>query len=249
VTVICRELGLLFLQTPHTGSTAIGSLLRAEYGGERIASDHVRDTRGRAVLRRKHQTLQGLLDAGLITPEERRRLVVAAGVRNPFDIVFTEFARTRTHGRFVRVRRLLSRLAGGAQDERADFERFVERRYAPGRLLRWLGRKPRIAEDWAAGADQVIRFERLQQDFDAVMRRVGAEPVTIPPTNVTERRRGRGYREVYTQRAREIVEAAYVEQLERYGYRFEASEVAGDEPDAAPDAASERTAVHAGRPD
>jgi hypothetical protein len=244
VTVICRELGLLFLQAPHTGSTAIGTLLREEYGGERIVSDHVTDARGRAVLRSKHQTLHGLLDAGLITPEERRRLVVVAGVRNPFDIVFTEFARARTHGRFVRVRRRLRGLTGRAADERADFERFVERRYAPGPLLRLLGRRARVPEDWAAGADLVIRFERLQEDFDAAMRRVGAEPVTIPPTNVTERRRGRDYREVYTQRARDIIGSVYAKQLRRYGYRFEAE----GEPASGAEPSSEGTAARADRP-
>lgn len=222
MTVICRKLGLLFIQTPHAASTAIGQLLRSDYGGERLQTPEMFEDRGADTLRRKHHTLEWLLDAHLVTPDERRRLVVVAGVRNPFDVVFTEFARTGAQGRSVRLWRLVRRALGRRADQRADFERFVERRYAPGRLLRLIGRRPRVAEDWAAGADHVIRFERLQHDFDAAMRRVGAEPKEIPRANVTERRRGRDYREMYTPQARSIVETAYAEQLRRYGYDFEA---------------------------
>jgi hypothetical protein len=99
MAILCRHIGLLLLQAPHTGSTSLGTLLRSELGGEMLVEERVRDARGRVLLRQKHQTLQQLLEAGLITPEQRRDLLVVVGARNPYDLVVTEYARNREAGR------------------------------------------------------------------------------------------------------------------------------------------------------
>ena len=33
MAILCRDIGLLFLQAPHTGSTSLGTLLREDFAG------------------------------------------------------------------------------------------------------------------------------------------------------------------------------------------------------------------------
>jgi hypothetical protein len=224
MAILCRDIGLLLLQAPHTGSTSLGTLLRTELGGESLVEDRVRDERGRIVLRQKHQTLAQLLEAGLISPEERRGLLVIVGIRNPFDLVFTEYARNREAGAISAPQRLLRRLPGMGHDfTAADFERFVRRRYAPAPIFRLAGRRPFRPVDWTVGADHLIRFEHMQADLDEALRKVGVrEPHRLPHRNPTASRQDRDYRRIYTARARAIVAQAYARELERHGYTFEA---------------------------
>ena len=223
MAILCRDIGLLFLQAPHTGSTSLGTLLREDFGGVKLLEERMRDARGRIVLRQKHQTLAQLLDAGLITPQEREGLLVVVGVRNPYDLVLTEYARNREAGTISASQRLIRRLPGISDDFSApDFERFVVRRYTPSALYRALGRKPMVPVDWTAGADHIIRFEAMQTGLDAALEKVGVtESHPLPHRNPTRSRREQDYRRLYTPRAREIVTAAYARELERHGYSFD----------------------------
>jgi len=222
MAIICRDIGLLLLQAPHTGSTSLGTLLRTELGGEMLVEGRVRDRHGRIVLRQKHQTLAQLLEAGLITPQERRALLVVAGIRNPFDLVFTEYARNREGGATSAPQRFLRRLPGRSRDfSRADFERFVHRRYEPRLAYRLVGRRPFVPVDWTAGADLLIRFEHIQEGLDEALRRVGvSESHRLPHRNPTASRQHHDYRAIYTPRARAIVARAYAQGIARHGYTF-----------------------------
>ena len=223
MAILCRDIGLLLLQAPHTGSTSLGTLLREDFGGVKLLEDRVRDERGRIVLRQKHQTLGQLLEAGLITPGDRAGLLVVVGVRNPYDLVLTEYARNRESGAISAAQRLRRRLPGSSDDfSPADFERFVVRRYTPTAFYRALGRRPMVPVDWSEGADHVIRFEAMQAGLDEALRTVGVpEPHLLPHRNPTTSRRDRDYRSVYTPRARTIVSAAYSRELQQHGYAFE----------------------------
>ncbi len=223
MAILCRDIGLLLLQAPHTGSTSLGTLLREELGGVKLLEERVRDERGRIVLRQKHQTLGQLIEAGLISPAQRAELLVVVGVRDPFDLVLTEYARSREAGAISASQRILRRVPGVSDDfSAADFERFVTRRYEPGRLYRLIGRKPFVPIDWADGADHIIRFEAMQDGLDEALRKVGVhEPHPLPHRNPTSSRRDRDYRDIYTEPARAVVARAYATQLQRHGYAFE----------------------------
>ncbi len=223
MAILCRDIGLLFLQAPHTGSTSLGTLFREDFGGVKLLEDRVRDARGRIVLRQKHQSLPQLLETGLITPAERASLLVVVGVRNPYDLVLTEYARNREAGTISAGQRVLRHLPGVSDDFSAsDFERFVARRYRPNAVYRALGRKPTVPVDWTAGADHVIRFEAMQAGLDEALRKVGIEePHPLPHRNPTPSRRDRDYRAIYTPRAREIVSAVYARELRMHGYVFD----------------------------
>lgn len=226
MAILCDELKLLFIQTPHTGCTAIGSLLRARFEGVRVPEHHVRDARGRIVAPRKHATLRQLLDAGLITAEQRRELVVAAGVRNPYDMLTSEFVRT-TGTEDPRRRKPGTNEPPPVQNARRgppprEFEPWLRWRFSGGWRHRLRGARYVAPADFAEGVDAVIRFERLQEDFDALMHRVGVtERVEVPVVNTTVGRHGRHYADFYTPAARRIVEQVYGGWIDRFGYRFE----------------------------
>lgn len=216
MTILCKEVGLLFLENRNTGSTAIRAVLRDHLGGEQLMAQPQRDEEGAVTVPWRHASLRQLLAGGVLTAEERARLFVVSGVRDPFDLAVSEYARFRAKQSGEKATR------GTPELSRTDFERFLRRRYAPGALQRLLGRRGRVPVDFAADADHVIRFERMQGDLDAALRRVGVtEQLQIPQRNVTRARRGRDHRSFYTPAARRIVERAYAGQLRRYGYRFE----------------------------
>ena len=223
MAILCRDIGLLFLQAPHTGSTSLGTLFREDFGGVKLLEDRVRDEQGRILLRQKHQSLPQLLEAGLISPQERADLLVVVGVRNPYDLVLTEYARNREAGTISRSQRLIRRLPGISDDFSApDFERFVVRRYTPNAFYRALGRRAMVPVDWTEGADHIIRFEAMQEGLDEALRKVGViEPHPLPHRNPTQSRRDHDYRAIYTPRARDIVSAAYARELRQHGYVFD----------------------------
>jgi len=231
MAILCEGLKLLFIQTPHTGCTAIGSLLRTRFDGIRVPEEHVRqsDMDGgadrRIVAVRKHATLRQLMTAGLVTNEQRQQLVVAAGVRNPFDMMVSEFVRT-TGTEDPRRRRgggtgpRPERTARGPRP--TEFEPWLLWRFSARALDRLRGARYETPPDFAAGVDHVVRYEHLQSDFAALLARVGVtEDIEVPLVNRTVGRHGRRYPEFYTPGARRIVSEVYAGWIERFGYRFD----------------------------
>lgn len=66
--------------------------------------------------------------------------------------------------------------------------------------------------------DVLLRFETLQQDYDALCHRIGRAPAILPVVNPTERRRG--YGSYYDEESRALAEALFQEDLDRFGYEF-----------------------------
>ncbi|CAN5725100.1 hypothetical protein BH24CHL8_BH24CHL8_03310 [soil metagenome] len=214
MAILSRELGLLFIQTPHTGSTAIGKLLREGFGGIRIPTAPESGAGGGDGTL-KHATLAELLAGGHISAEDRAGFVVAAGVRHPWDHVVTVFMRARSGQGNWQGRR--------TQPRDLRFEPWVRARYAPSWRQRLKGQSPHRPKDYISGVDHIIRYEHLQEDFDALLRRAGATPVEVPKVNVTvaKEETARHWSTYYSPASRAIVAEAYRDWIERFGYRFE----------------------------
>lgn len=215
MAILSRELGVLFIMTPHTGSTAIGDLLQERFDGVRIPTRRASGGGGGDGTM-KHATLAELLTQGHLSAEDRAGLVVAAGVRNPWDHVVTVYMRAlsgqgKWQGRRTRPRDI-------------EFEPWLRARYAPSMLRRLRGHAPHRPKDYISGAEHIIRYEHLQADFDALLRRVGATPVEVPAVNVTvaKKEMARHWSAYYSPAARAIVAESYKDWIERFGYRFEA---------------------------
>jgi len=229
MAILVRDKSFLFIMVPHTGCTAVGKVLVDSAGGEYLPAQPIKNGSGTIIVPRKHNTLPQLLAHNVLTPHDRLGMLVAGTVRNPFDWLVSQYLR------FLPVRAgdqsgVVKTAAGYIQGDPRyqggpeEFEAWLVNRYRRRRrspLGRILPRQSRKHVDWLEGVDAVMRFERLQETFDALVTRVGIEQhLEIPVMNQTVSRQGRDFREWYTPTAREIAEEAFAGYLKKYGYGF-----------------------------
>jgi hypothetical protein len=67
--------------------------------------------------------------------------------------------------------------------------------------------------------DQVLRFERLADDFAEVSRHIFGEEVRLPKRNVS--RDPTHYRDFYDAAGRALIAEKYRDDIEAFGYRFD----------------------------
>ena len=241
MAIISRRHRYLFLMAPRTGCTAIGEhVLIPRLEGEYLpAADVLRDD-GSVAVEKKHSTLRDLVTAGLVTEAEATSLLVFTTVRNPFDSLVSQYVKMRTKYAPLLddpdsfVQRDEAYRTAMQQAANMTFPEWVRARYV-GRHVRQIGRRPTwrapiawIGRGWAGprhmndafvrDAQQVMRFERLQADFDAVLAHLGLPPHEIPRWNVTEEK-GQ-YREYYDDATRKLVAHVFAPDIRRFGYTF-----------------------------
>ncbi|MGX5839392.1 sulfotransferase family 2 domain-containing protein [Mesorhizobium sp. ArgA1] len=131
-----------------------------------------------------------------------------AVVRNPFELAVSNYQHLRRKTSRRRHR----------QAQRWDFKAF----------LRYLERKNRLARvdqtSWISDKDgkliidEVLRFERLADQFNILAGRLGLPAeVTLPRKNVSG---PVDYRALYDEEAKAIVRRLYIRDFERFGYEF-----------------------------
>lgn len=227
MAIICRDHALLFIMAPRTGCTAVGNLLCRDLGGEFLPQSDVVDSDGRAVMRHKHNTLRQLYHYDLLSPDEKKRLLTFTCVRNPFDSLVSLYIKlSSTYQHLLNdstsfVHRVPGYVESMQWCRTHSFDEWIQQRYAPRRFLK-IFRRPRRASmfgRYTDGADIVMRFERLQSDFEEVLQTAGLPPMQVPFDNATPER-DRDYRSYYSKQSRALVESALGDDLHRYGYRF-----------------------------
>lgn len=218
MAIICRDQRLLFILTPHTASSAVAALLRERLDGEWLPQQEITDAKGSIIVRRKHSTVPELLEHGVLSPGERSGFVAFSAVRNPFDALVSLYLKhaVKDQGLLARpgawIHRRKGKLAAMEYAREHTFEQWIDRELSKS------PRRPLMEHQ--QGVDVVLRYERLQQDFDDFLASRGLAPMEIPLRNVTEERRSRHYREFYPPAARALVESAYAAPLERFDYSF-----------------------------
>lgn len=70
-------------------------------------------------------------------------------------------------------------------------------------------------------ANRIIRFENLQKDFDNVCAEIGLQRTVIESVNVSVRREGRTYQEMYETSSRDLIQKHFTTELDVGGYSFE----------------------------
>lgn len=82
---------------------------------------------------------------------------------------------------------------------------------------------PKAYSPLIGGVDEVIRFEHLEEDFNALLKRLGLikrhEHIAIPNVNPTTGKKP--YQEYYSQEARKLVEKHLARELAVFGYKFD----------------------------
>jgi hypothetical protein len=227
MAIHCPEYNLLFIMTPRTACTAIGELLRTQFGGEFIPSKDILDSKGRIAVQKKHSTLSQLIQHGLLTARESESLLKVAAVRNPFDSLVSQYLKKR-----LEYTPLLSdtsswvnRLPRYAEDMRYcqthSFNRWIFRLCSRKIIKRLLGYQPSMFAAFTRGMDVVMRYESIEKDLGEVFKRAGISvKAEIPVVNRTAERNGRDYRSFYSRPAALMVQCAYSHGLETYGYCF-----------------------------
>jgi hypothetical protein len=199
----------VFVELPFTGTTSIRSALLEHYNGIRILHRH-------ATYNEFYRTA---------TPEQKKYFVFSC-IRNPLDVAVTDYAKHKSgFGEKVNVRikksKGMRRLINGyrlgkidfAMDANADFSDYFLRYY----------KLP--YDDWSAVSharcDFVIRFERLQEDFEKALELIGIkEKITnLPVTNKTA---GKQDDFLSSYSAEAIARAKYVfaPYMDKWNYQF-----------------------------
>jgi len=227
MAIICRKYNLLFIMTPRTACTAIGELLCEHYGGEFLPAEDILDSRGFISVQKKHSTLSQLLAHNLLTAREAKSLLKVVAVRNPFDSLVSLYFKQR-----LKYQPLLAdptswvhRSPGYTKSmryaQRDSFNAWVFRVCYRKIVKRLLGLRASMFADYTNGADQVIRFESMEEDLKKVFERAGIDwKAGIPSVNRTDERTDRNYRSFYSWPATFAAATAYSYDLKTYGYRF-----------------------------
>ncbi|MFK7898500.1 MAG: sulfotransferase family 2 domain-containing protein [Myxococcota bacterium] len=223
MAILCRDLKMLFVLTPATGSTALSRVLCSDFGGVWLPE------KSGGPVRRKHSTLTELLEAGLLSSQERDGLCVVTSVRNPYDRLVSIYYKRRgvTSEALANPDFWMNRLnaAKASADLRLaqnnTFPEWIRHRFIRSWLPRRLrGRALSAYDQYVDGADVVLRYERLQEDFDDVLVRLGAAPAEIPQFNVSKARPRRDYQKEYTTLSRAMAGFGQRLDLNRFGYEF-----------------------------
>jgi hypothetical protein len=228
MAIICRDLSLLFVLTPHTASSAVGKVLREELGGEWVPEQHIQNRRGKTVVRRKHCTARDLVRHDVLSKEELETLHVFTTVRNPFDRLVTAYHKRRNDWAGIAddPESWIHRDRTSSADDlrfaaEHPFDEWLAQRYggSPLRKAATVTGMYSMFRRFTRDADTVMRFEQVQADFDAVMATVGHGPVEIPSFNPTKTR-PTDYREYYDDASRRLVERSARWDLRTFDYEF-----------------------------
>lgn len=227
MAILCRDLGLLFIQAPRTGCTAIETVLLGRFGGERVPPESIVDADGRIRVDAKHGTLRRLVRAGLVPADHADRWTSFVAVRNPFDSLVSLYVKQREPYQALLsdptawIHRRPRYVESMAFSREHTFEEWLDRLYGADADDASGGRRRSMYGRFVEDVTTIIRFEQLEAGFREVMRRVGVrEDVDVPPVNRTTGR-ARSFRDHYTPRARHIVEVAFRDDLAQFGYAFD----------------------------
>lgn len=173
--IISHQHKYLFLETPHTGSTAISKELLENYGGEEILHKHAN----------YYEFLR-------VATETERQYFVFAGVRNPLDEAVSLYHKFLTNHKsnYTNPSKLLEN-GGWVSQRRIKIYQFVqETKDFGGFIKKFYGRtytnNINLNHKYC---DYIIRFESLNQNFKNALKKLGVEAKRdLPLVNKTKDR-------------------------------------------------------------
>jgi hypothetical protein len=202
--IVSHTYRYLFIELPHTGTTAISKELCQYYDGSPILF--------------KHATYRDFLRVA--TPEEKKYFVFS-GIRNPLDNVVSYYFKYKNKKfsfliRDDKFRRLIysyqRQKAKSVVDEQADFPTFFLRYYH----LPY--------DDWSAldhhRFDYVLRFESLAQGFSEVLQRLQIPEVRPLPVIHKTVERDKEFWSYYTPETWARAQRVFGPYMARWGYTF-----------------------------
>lgn len=214
---------ILLVLNPRTASSALSSHLGKTFGGRWLPEQDLLDDRGNIQVQRKHSTVPELLAARLMSEDDLDRYRKIVAVRNPFDSLVSLWVKKR-HAYAMEAADpdfFGHKIPGFMEDmafiQQHTFSEWVVEKYAVA--LRPDARNS-LHRKFVAGCDHILRFETLQEDFQALMKKLGLSAGDIPELNKTASK-GKDWRAYYSPEARDIIQRRFAHELARYGYTFD----------------------------
>jgi hypothetical protein len=204
--IISHQHKYLFIELPHTASTAISQELCENYAGESVLHKHALP----------HEFFK-------TASAEEKEYFVFAGIRNPLDLVITVYFKYKTnHQGFFTDPKYWRRNGGHVTDAALRKFRFVQDNADFGAYFKKFFRTP--YSGWGSLSPQelgfVIRFENLQDDFAEALALLGLEQVRpLPVVNKTSGR-GDDFGQYYTPDMYARARWVFGPYLKRWGYSF-----------------------------
>ncbi len=210
--------GFLFVHIPKTGGTSIRAALaplrlRDPLYWLMFPCHRLNHLTGHRLATKLPRHAKAIAAQELLPREVFAGLFKFAFVRNPWDLQVSSYhhlRRERPH--------LIAHLK--------DFKAFVRYKLDPERPYQFhldvsATRQVDYLRDLSGNilVDFIGRYERLEEDFQEVCRRIG-----IPPRPLPHRRRAKDrgdYRRYYDEATAELVARHFHEDIEAFGYRFE----------------------------
>ncbi|MDM8167592.1 sulfotransferase family 2 domain-containing protein [Roseovarius sp.] len=224
MAVISRDHRFLYFLNPRTASTATAALLREVAKGEAVPEKNILNDDGTILVPAKHTRLEQLIAHGLISEDVRRDYLKIVTVRNPFDSLVSLWAKMNHD--YVKLLEDETSWVHRKPDYKEkleasvglDFPEWV--RLHHGERFR-KGKTTQANGSYMVGMDVLLRFERLQDDFADIARRLNLPgDHLLPRRNVTQGREETDYRSYYDKETRKIVASVFAPEIEALGYEF-----------------------------
>jgi hypothetical protein len=205
--IIGHRYRYLFVELPHTASTAISRELRECYEGVPILRKHAY----------YHEFLR-------VANAEEKTYFVFSGIRNPLDEAVSLYLKYKTNhrGNYTNPRKLRKH---GGHVTAADLARFDFIRSTNADFSAYFERFYRLPYDnWSSlahhGFDYIIRFENLQDDFARVLQLLRTEQRRpLPAANPTAGRE-KDFWSHYTPEIYEQAKWVFGPFVNKWGYDF-----------------------------
>lgn len=170
MAIISRSYGYLFVMVPRTGCTSIADgALVPESEGSYLPPEDLVDDDGNVLVPRKHSTVGDLTGHGVLDVQAAKDLFKFCTVRNPFDSLVSLYTKLRGQyvpllddpGAFIHDQPQMIRDIRFVADH--TFPEWIEHPYGRHR-----GDPRPFYGSYIRNVDHIMRFERLQEDFDEV---------------------------------------------------------------------------------
>ena len=206
--VISDKYKYVFVELPLTGSTAISNELCEMYDGKKIL--------------RKHSKYQEFLQ---VASKEQKKYFVFSGIRNPMDLVVSEFLKKKNnHKQRYTTPSEWRRNGGTLSDKELQlYKEIAEKNMNFQGYFKKYFTLP--YDNWSSVAhknfDFIIRFENLTSDFNNVLKKLKIEPVRqLPQINRTSAKED--YIKYYTSEIRKKAVFVFQPFMKKWNYSFPA---------------------------
>jgi hypothetical protein len=203
--VISDKYKYIFIETPHTGSSAISIELVKKYSGRKILNKHAN----------YHEFLK-------IANKEQKEYFVFAGIRNPLDEAVSLYNKLLTdhNEAYTDPNRQLSR-GGWVTKRKAEIHKLVKSGRGFGEYLRKYYPRTYTSNINVnkKDCDFIIKFESINEDFESVLKKLGIKQIRpLPVVNKTKKKGN--FNQYYTENEKEYATRIFAPFMEEWDYQF-----------------------------